>query len=358
MVDSNLFLKMEMIKVRKKIIIGLATLFLFSIVIVSSVSAFIPMPPPGPKDSDNDGLFDTEETNTYHTDPYDPDTDNDKLNDYKEVKVYRTNPKDKDTDNDGLTDWEDVYYGYNPKVAEATHMFVHNGKVYCGVAYLAWVSDYSNWNYWPYINSLIEIISLAVMNDQLNGDLTLDPLDGSMSARYDYVTALENNGYYVFTAPDFTRDSFKDGFVEAWKFADKYDTRLFATTYTHGLPVNLDIPLRGGTWMTSKSGVCISSGTFANIGLRLIGKKIPEFIYYAAPCFGMTTQAAAIGASLCSHTNKRILFGTYNSGTQSAVSSFRYYALINSQTVRDAYYNSESQNICFLGDTSYILPRI
>ena len=137
---------------KKKVLVGLGTIFLLSIITISSVGAYfpepLPPPPPPPVDSDGDGLSNSQEIYIYETDPYDSDTDNDGLNDYKEVRVWFTDPNDKDTDNDGLTDKQDIDYGYDPLVAEATNMFVYNGQVYCGVAFLAWVQDYSTRQNW------------------------------------------------------------------------------------------------------------------------------------------------------------------------------------------------------------------
>ncbi|MBD3354234.1 MAG: hypothetical protein GF364_22320, partial [Candidatus Lokiarchaeota archaeon] len=63
------------------------------------------------EDSDDDGLLDGEEVETYNTDPLDDDSDNDLLNDYEEVNLgidnEITNPNDPDSDDDLLTDyWE------------------------------------------------------------------------------------------------------------------------------------------------------------------------------------------------------------------------------------------------------------
>jgi hypothetical protein len=55
-------------------------------------------------DDDNDGLSDTDETNTYNTDPFLADSDGDNLTDYQEVITYLTDPNLTDTDVDGLDD--------------------------------------------------------------------------------------------------------------------------------------------------------------------------------------------------------------------------------------------------------------
>ncbi len=59
-------------------------------------------------DSDADKLKDGEEVDTYKTDPLNPDTDNDTLNDGDELTMYRTNPLDVDTDDDTLDDGNEI----------------------------------------------------------------------------------------------------------------------------------------------------------------------------------------------------------------------------------------------------------
>ena len=65
-------------------------------------------------DTDNDGLFDQDEIETYHTDPLVTDTDSDGLNDYEEIIIYKTDPNDPDTDGDTYQDGMEVSSGYNP----------------------------------------------------------------------------------------------------------------------------------------------------------------------------------------------------------------------------------------------------
>ncbi len=66
------------------------------------------------KDSDNDGLMDSQER-SYGADPFKIDTDNDGLGDGEEVDKYHTDPVSPDTDGDGYKDGEEVKKGYNPK---------------------------------------------------------------------------------------------------------------------------------------------------------------------------------------------------------------------------------------------------
>ena len=78
-------------------------------------------------DSDSDGLCDSVETdtNTYvntddtGTDPADSDTDDDGLLDGDEVNTYNTNPVKADTDEDGMDDQWEVNNGTDPTVDDA-----------------------------------------------------------------------------------------------------------------------------------------------------------------------------------------------------------------------------------------------
>ena len=77
------------------------------------------------KDSDSDGLYDSDEdfdddglTNleeqNNECNPYSDDTDFDGLNDYDEIYVYFTNPNLADTDEDGLDDADEIELGLDP----------------------------------------------------------------------------------------------------------------------------------------------------------------------------------------------------------------------------------------------------
>src|SRR5690606_27119735 len=65
-------------------------------------------------DTDDDGLLDGEEVDTYGTDPLDADTDDDGLTDGDEVDTYGTDPLDADTDDGGVPDGEEVDRGTDP----------------------------------------------------------------------------------------------------------------------------------------------------------------------------------------------------------------------------------------------------
>ena len=70
-------------------------------------------------DSDDDGLFDHEETKTYGSDPFAADADLDGLSDGDEVHVYGTDPLLSDTDGDGLADGDEVLiYGTDPTLVD------------------------------------------------------------------------------------------------------------------------------------------------------------------------------------------------------------------------------------------------
>jgi len=68
-------------------------------------------------DSDQDGLTDDEEIDTYGTDPNKADTDSDGLNDYAEVVTHHTDPKVNDSDGDGFLDGYEVQTGHAPLIA-------------------------------------------------------------------------------------------------------------------------------------------------------------------------------------------------------------------------------------------------
>ncbi|MBJ7355906.1 hypothetical protein, partial [Nocardioides sp.] len=68
---------------------------------------------PGTGDADGDGLTDVEE-GELGTDPNDPDTDDDGLSDGAEVNTYGTDPLDADTDDGGVTDGAEVGNGTDP----------------------------------------------------------------------------------------------------------------------------------------------------------------------------------------------------------------------------------------------------
>ena len=66
------------------------------------------------KDSDGDGIPDTDEVVLYGTNPSAVDSDGDGLTDYEELFYYKTNPMKFDTDGDSFNDGVEVMNGYSP----------------------------------------------------------------------------------------------------------------------------------------------------------------------------------------------------------------------------------------------------
>ena len=64
------------------------------------------------RDSDSDGLSDTDEIQTYGTDPNLADTDSDGLNDGEEASVYGTDPRNPDTDGDQIPDGAEGFLSF------------------------------------------------------------------------------------------------------------------------------------------------------------------------------------------------------------------------------------------------------
>jgi hypothetical protein len=81
-----------------------------------------------PADSDGDGLNDTDEVSTHHTDPLDSDTDNDGLTDGAELNTYHTDPLDPDTDDDQLPDGVEVSVGTDPLDADSDGDGIPDGR--------------------------------------------------------------------------------------------------------------------------------------------------------------------------------------------------------------------------------------
>jgi hypothetical protein len=71
-------------------------------------------------DTDGDGLDDGREVNVTHTDPTLADSDADGFDDGDEINIFHTDPANPDSDNDGLMDGEEInFYGTNPLVADS-----------------------------------------------------------------------------------------------------------------------------------------------------------------------------------------------------------------------------------------------
>jgi predicted outer membrane repeat protein len=68
------------------------------------------------KDTDGDGVSDSEEINIYHTDPLKADTDGDGVSDSEEINIYHTDPNNPYSDGDGIPDATELAQGYDPLV--------------------------------------------------------------------------------------------------------------------------------------------------------------------------------------------------------------------------------------------------
>ncbi len=66
------------------------------------------------KDTDGDGLSDTDEVVLFMTNPTTVDSDGDGISDYRELYLYKTNPTMFDTDGDGYHDGLEIKNNYSP----------------------------------------------------------------------------------------------------------------------------------------------------------------------------------------------------------------------------------------------------
>ncbi len=71
-------------------------------------------------DTDEDGLTDGDEVNTYNTDPLLTDTDTDGLSDGDEIDLHSTDPLDADSDDDGFNDGDEINAGTDPNDSSST----------------------------------------------------------------------------------------------------------------------------------------------------------------------------------------------------------------------------------------------
>jgi hypothetical protein len=78
-------------------------------------------------DTDNDGLSDRDEVDTYRTNPLDPDTDKDGLLDGAEIQTYTTDPLLPDSDGDGLIDGDEITRQTNPRNRDSDNDGVADG---------------------------------------------------------------------------------------------------------------------------------------------------------------------------------------------------------------------------------------
>lgn len=81
------------------------------------------------RDTDDDGIRNSEEEDIYRTDPEKADTDGDRISDYDEIFKYKTDPLKADTDGDGITDGDEVYkYGTNPLESDTDGDGISDGE--------------------------------------------------------------------------------------------------------------------------------------------------------------------------------------------------------------------------------------
>ena len=118
---------------------------------VNNLDEYLVGSDPTQEDSDNDGLNDYDELNTYSTSPIDSDSDDDGLSDDDEVNTYGTDPNLTDSDGDGFDDKVELdLYGTDPadgeSIPESLGSFTESFE--SGVVPAGWISIESsdaNW---------------------------------------------------------------------------------------------------------------------------------------------------------------------------------------------------------------------
>lgn len=85
------------------------------------------------KDTDGDGISDTDEITLFNTNPTTMDSDGDGLTDYRETYLYKTNPSKFDTDGDGYHDGLEIKTNHNP-VSKSTKKVNPNTYVWIAQA--------------------------------------------------------------------------------------------------------------------------------------------------------------------------------------------------------------------------------
>ncbi|MDP4983659.1 outer membrane protein assembly factor BamB family protein, partial [Pseudoalteromonas tunicata] len=87
---------------------------------LSNLNEYLVTTDPLVTDTDQDGLNDGDEVNTYQTNPTEIDSDKDGLSDGDEILTHQTNPLLADSDNDGLNDFIEINtYQSNPNLADS-----------------------------------------------------------------------------------------------------------------------------------------------------------------------------------------------------------------------------------------------
>ncbi|MBE0365560.1 hypothetical protein PULV_b0160 [Pseudoalteromonas ulvae UL12] len=87
---------------------------------LSNFNEFLATTNPQVSDTDQDGLNDGDEVNTYQTNPTESDSDKDGLSDGDEILTHQTNPLLADSDNDGLNDYIEINtHQSNPNLSDS-----------------------------------------------------------------------------------------------------------------------------------------------------------------------------------------------------------------------------------------------
>lgn len=215
-----------------------------------------------------------------------------------------------------------------------------DGKTYCGVAFVAWVQDYSTRQHWYDICTQGDCAALDV------------------GTTYNYVSALKSKGYLVIKVGDFTADTFFDGFQKALCIADYYNTRLFVISHAHGY-------VFGGFTTHDESEVIntfsfmaflkrpdqLSDSRLNALGLGYMKGKLNggmlELVYYIASCFALGgygelyiggIYATDYWIPLMSYASKGAVFGVVGMVAKFGdVSGFRTNFLIQDEALKPAY---------------------
>jgi len=72
-------------------------------------------------DTDGDTISDGDEVNNYGSDPTKIDSDGDRISDYDEINIYFSNPASIDSDEDGLDDFAEIIYGTDMNDPDSDH---------------------------------------------------------------------------------------------------------------------------------------------------------------------------------------------------------------------------------------------
>ncbi len=131
------------------------------------------------KDSDGDGLEDGEEDvnkngiiDFNETSPIDTDTDDDGLDDYAEINTWQTDPLSSDTDQDGVSDYDEIQQGTDPLIVQF--------KVSAGDYHTCTLDDFGITCWGNNINGQLDVPALV------------DPVD--IASGSEHSCAIDNSG--------------------------------------------------------------------------------------------------------------------------------------------------------------------